>query len=73
VVIPDDEGTPIEYWHCPMRFVTRSVGDFIERLDYIDQFPHTAPAFDERSERWRNMERYYYAALAEFRSRAKRD
>jgi hypothetical protein len=62
--IDGDDGKVIEFGHCPLRFIGRSVADFVERFEDIERFPHTAKPYDERGERWHAFERYYRGKLA---------
>lgn len=54
-----DDGGEIVFGHCPMRFIPRSVKDFIERFEDMERYPHTAKPYDERGKRWHAFERYY--------------
>ena len=70
--IPDDEGNALEYMSCPLTFIPRSVHQFIEQRDWIEKYPHTAPRFEDVSERWRAMDRYYAGKFAEYRKLTER-
>jgi hypothetical protein len=64
--IPDDEGGVTEYFTCPKQCIPPSVGDFLERLEYMEKYSHTAPHFDELGERWRAFERYFREKVTQF-------
>lgn len=67
-----DNGEVIEYGHCPLRFVGRSVDDFINRFEYLERFPHTAKPYDELSDRWKAFEAYYRGKTAVYEESIRR-
>jgi len=72
-MIPDDEGNEIDYHSCPQLFIGSTIWDFMERLEYLDKYPHTAPAYDEQDARFASAKRYYLGKLNEYESLVRRD
>jgi hypothetical protein len=64
-------GRPVEYWSCPMRFVSRSVQEFLAMRRHLERFPHTAVAYHEQEPRFIAFESYYSSRLSEFEERVR--
>jgi hypothetical protein len=65
-VVPDEEGKPVEYRSCPNLWMKSPIMEFFKMRRYLEQHPHTAPAFHERSPRYVAFEEYYSSVLADF-------
>lgn len=62
----DDRDDPVyahplvgELFACPMRMVSNSVLGFIDRMDYLEKYPSSAPDYDDVNPRfWEAVKQY---------------
>lgn len=69
---PDGQGGVNVYRICPMRRIVPSVGDFMEELKDMAEYPTTVKPLRERSPRFRAFSRIYSEAQAEVAMLAKK-
>jgi hypothetical protein len=64
--VPDDDGSNVEYYSCPMLFIGESVREWHELYGYIERYPHTAPPYYGQSPRYLEFTRYFLGKKLEF-------
>lgn len=56
-----------------MLFVPASAWEFLEQLEYMEKYPHTAPAFHDQNPRFAAAKRYYLSKVSEYADMVKKD
>lgn len=62
----------MEYFSCPLLFIPRTVNEFLDMRNYLEKFPHTAPAYNDRDPRYVAFDGYFSSKLAEYSEMVKR-
>lgn len=58
-----DDGEIVQYWSCPMAFITNSAISYWERRCYQEQYPSAPmPVFEQLSPRYAEADRVYNSA-----------
>lgn len=71
--MPNGEGGEDVYFSCPRKFIPSEIWDFLEQLEYLDKYPHTAPAYHDQDPRFANCKRYYLGKVSEYTALVERE